>query len=119
MLDYSKFKFPQFLPRKFTEVFLSGLRQQLSVSPSDSVLVEHVQKRIAQSLTRNTWRKYESAWNLFAAFLNERNLPFNCPIPISQLRQFAVWADYQRHLAPSTIKSYIYALSKLQLVTKY
>jgi hypothetical protein len=116
MSDSIKYKFPQFLPRKFTEAFLSGLRQQLSVSPSDLELVEHAQKRIAQSLTRNTWRKYESAWNLFEAFLTDRNLPFNCPIPITQLRQFAVWADYHRHLSPSTIKSYISALSKLQLL---
>jgi hypothetical protein len=110
------FKFPQYLPRKFTDAFLSGLQQQLSASPSDSVLLEHAQKRIAQSLTRNTWRKYESAWNLFDTFLIDRKLPFTCPIPISQLRQFAVWADYRKHLAPSTIKSYISALSKLQLL---
>jgi hypothetical protein len=110
------FKFPQYLPKKFTDAFLSGLQQQLSVSPSDSILLEHAQKRIAQSLTRNTWRKYESAWNLFNTFLIDRKQQFTCPIPISQLRQFAVWADYQKHLAPSTIKSYISALSKLQLL---
>jgi hypothetical protein len=111
-----KFKFPRFLPRRFVDTFVSGLQQQLSVSPTDSVLLDHAQKRIAQSLTQNTWRKYESAWNLFEAFLTDRKLPFTCPIPITQLRQFAVWADYTRHLAPSSIKSYISALSKLQLL---
>ncbi len=80
---YLRFKFPQYLPKKFTDAFLVGLQQQLSVSPSDSILLEHAQKRIAQSLTRNTWRKYESAWNLFDTFLIDRKLPFTCPIPIS------------------------------------
>jgi hypothetical protein len=104
------------LPKNFIEAFLTGLQQQLSLSYTDSDLLEHAQKRLAQSLTRNTWRKYESAWNLFENFLTERKLTFICPIPITQLRQFAVWADYQRHLAPSTVKSYISALSKLQLL---
>jgi hypothetical protein len=37
-ITYLKFKFPPYLPRKFTDAFLAGLQQQLSVSPSDSVL---------------------------------------------------------------------------------
>ncbi len=114
--NHIQYKFPEFLPKRFIDAFLSGLQQQLSVSQTDSDLLEHAQKRLAQSLTRNTWRKYESAWNLFENFLNDRKLSFTCPIPITQLRQFAVWAEGRRHLAPSTIKSYISALSKLQLL---
>jgi hypothetical protein len=114
--SHVQYKFPEFLPEKFIDAFLVGLQQQLSIFQTNSDLLDHAQKRLAQSMTRNTWRKYESAWNLFENFLTERNMSFTCPIPITLLRQFAVWADSHRHLAPSTIKSYISALSKLQLL---
>jgi hypothetical protein len=43
--NHIQFKFPDFLPKNFIEAFLSGLQQQLSLSYTDSDLLEHAQKR--------------------------------------------------------------------------
>ncbi len=50
-------------------------------------------------------------------FSTSSKIPFEWPIPLKNIRLYASWADSVCKLAPSTIKTYISALSKLHLLS--
>ena len=62
------------------------------------------------SLAKSTWQKYSSALNAFCCFEADSRKISPWPIPLHVIRAFVIWCFSVRHLASSTIKSYLSGL---------
>ena len=68
---------------------------------------------IVAAYSSNTWKKINSAMNMFELFASERNIVLSWPFIPATVINFIDWAVFSRKLAPSSIKSY---LSHMKLV---
>ena len=88
-----------YLAKLFNSVFAS----------SDHTLM----KLIFASLTKSSWKRYETSVKTFARFCKSENVEFSFPIPSNVKINFVVWLSEKRNLSCSTLKAYLSALDHL------
>jgi hypothetical protein len=66
------------------------------------------------TVTAGTWNKYNSAFQKFTKYCTLFPITTRWPLDDTWLHGFTMWALYEEKLSPDTVKSYIFALSKIQ-----
>jgi hypothetical protein len=61
-----------------------------------------------------TWGKYNSAFQKFNKYCTLFQIEAKWPLDETWLHGFAMWALYEEKLNPDTVKTYIFALSRIQ-----
>jgi hypothetical protein len=61
-----------------------------------------------------TWGKYNSAFQKFNKYCTLFQIKAKWPLDETWLHGFAMWALYEEKLNPDTVKTYIFALSRIQ-----
>jgi len=108
--------------RKYTTTFLSQKNiitfQDFSKTVPKQMQTEkwfHIYLKInSTAIAKPTWNKYISAFNKFNSFCKHFGLKQKWPIKKTNIYGFSLWAIETQKLNPDTIKSYLFALSKLQ-----
>ena len=71
---------------------------------------------IEKSISKNTWAKYASGWHCFMSFLSDTGIILQWPVRREVIRGFVVWATQYKGLKPSTVKSYLAAVTFMHTV---
>ena len=96
---------------------LSALKSDRLIPDEMSSLCFEMERLIVNSISKQTWAKHCSAWNLYKEFCRMFNTDFVLPVPIKNVRAFATWAVSYKCLKSSTVKSYISSLNTAQTLS--
>jgi Phage integrase SAM-like domain len=107
-------KYPSSLPTRIEPCVLQHIIELLPTELKNGPFATHLIKRLSQSLTDNSWKRFETALNSFQNFSQKHSKQFIWPITSDWLISYVIWADMERNLAASTIKTYIQTLKKIQ-----
>jgi hypothetical protein len=70
--------------------------------------------RVAEGSAKTTWARHHAVEKSFKQFCDSENVKMVFPCKIQTLQQYASWCDKNRKLKATSIKTYLYSLSKLQ-----
>ena len=82
-----------------------------------SSLSNSFENLLINSISKQTWAKHSSAWNLYKEFCFCFNTKFELPILVQYVRAFSTWAVTARGLKSSTVKSYISSLNTAHVLS--
>jgi len=77
-------------------------------------LERNFQNRVAEGSAKATWDRHHAVKNSFEKFCNSENVEQVFPLSKKVVQKYASWCDTDRLLKASSIKTYLYSLSKLQ-----
>ena len=77
-------------------------------------LARNFWNRVAEGSAKATWDRHHAVKNSFDKFCNSESVSPEFPLKNVTLQNYASWCDTERSLKSSSIKTYLYSLSKLQ-----
>ena len=88
--------------------------EESSKSIENETLSRNFWNRVVEGSAKATWDRHQAVEKSFKKFCNSENLEAVFPCSNDILQKYASWCDKSRSLKSSSIKTYLYSLSKLQ-----
>ena len=102
---------PEALHIKFNSENAKGLVRNV---PNPDPLEKNFWNRVAEGSAKATWDRHKAVGKSFKKFCDSEGLEVNFPLDTSIVKRYASWCDIKRNMKASSIKTYLYSLSKIQ-----
>ena len=88
---------------------MSKLLEMLTLSGSEKIV--HNNPLLNAAFAKATWSKHMSSINSYLNFCNDENISNPWPISLEYLKDYILWATFDKKLTNATVKNYMSSLS--------